>query len=151
LRPLFTVAQRDLRAFGAALGSYRVSDPMNLDMRFDRAYLRRQLWPLIEERWPGAAGALSRTARHFAEAQELLDQSAAVAVQRLRDGTALSVTGLRALSSTEQLNVLRYWLAPGRSAALYRAPHRGAAPDVRGAADHLPAIVWGEHALRRYP
>jgi tRNA(Ile)-lysidine synthase len=151
MRPLLTFAQRDLRTFGAAAGVTAVSDPMNLDMRFDRAYLRRQLWPLIEERWPGAAGALSRTSRHFADAQELLDQSAAVAVQRLRDGTALSVTGLRALSSTEQLNVLRYWIAarevqPPSTARLTEALRQ----IIAAAADHLPVIMWGEHALRRY-
>jgi tRNA(Ile)-lysidine synthase len=151
MRPLLTFAQRDLRTFGAAAGVTAVADPMNLDMRFDRAYLRRQLWPLIEERWPGAAGALSRTARHFADAQELLDQSAAVAVQKLRDGTALSVTGLRALSPTEQLNVLRYWIAarqvqPPSTARLTEALRQM----IAAAADHLPVIMWGEHALRRY-
>ena len=151
LRPLLTVTQRDLRKFGAAAGVVAVSDPMNLDMRFDRAYLRRQLWPLIEERWPGAAIALSRTARHFADAQELLDQSAQLAVQKLCDGTTLSVTGLRALSSTEQLNVLRYWIAanevqPPSTARLTEALRQSLAADV----DHLPVIMWGEHALRRY-
>ena len=49
-------------------------DPMNRDPRFDRAYLRSQLWPLIERRWPGAATVLSRTARHLAEARQLLDR-----------------------------------------------------------------------------
>ena len=151
LRPLLTVTQRDLRIFGAAAGVIAVSDPMNLDMRFDRAYLRRQLWPLIEERWPGAAIALSRTARHFADAQELLDQSAQLAVQKLCDGTTLSVTGLRALSSTEQLNVLRYWIAanevqPPSTARLTEALRQ----IIAAAADHLPVIMWGEHALRRY-
>src|ERR1700691_6195662 len=76
LRPLLNVAQRDLRAFGEAHGIAAADDPMNHDVRFDRAYVRSQLWPLIEKRWPGAAQALTRTARHLAEAQELLDQSA---------------------------------------------------------------------------
>ena len=31
---------------------------MNQDLRFDRSYLRRQVWPLIEARWPGCAVAL---------------------------------------------------------------------------------------------
>jgi tRNA(Ile)-lysidine synthase len=151
LRPLLHVAQRDLRDFGAAAGVTAVSDPMNLDMRFDRAYLRRQLWPLIEERWPGAAISLSRTARHFADAQELLDRSAALAVQTLRDGTTLSVTGLRALSATEQLNVLRYWITANEVQSPSTARLREALRQIMAAdADHLPVIVWGEHALRRY-
>jgi tRNA(Ile)-lysidine synthase len=151
LRPLLSVAQRDLRTFGAAAGVTAVSDPMNLDLRFDRTYLRRQLWPLIDERWPGAAIALSRAARHFADAQELLDQSAAAAALKLRDGTTLSVTGLRALSSPERVNVLRYWIAandvqPPPSARLAEALRQF----MGAGADHLPVVTWGGHALRRY-
>jgi tRNA(Ile)-lysidine synthase len=151
LRPLLRVASRDLRKFGADAGVTAVLDPMNLDVRFDRAYLRERLWPLIEERWPGAAITLSRTARHVADAQELLDQSAVLAVQKLRDGTTLSVTGLRALRETEQLNVLRYWIAENDVAPPSAARLREAMRQIIAAdADHLPAVVWGEHALRRY-
>lgn len=151
LRPLLNVAQRDVRAFGRAQGIAAVEDPMNRDLRFDRSYLRAQVWPLIERRWPGAATALSRTAHHVAEAQELLDASAAPAVQRLRDGDALAVSGLRALTNLERINAVRHWLfaaevTPPPASRLTEALRQVFAAD----ADHLPAIVWGEHALRRY-
>lgn len=151
LRPLLDVARRELREFAAEAGVIAVPDPMNLDMRFDRVYLREQLWPLMEARWPGAAIALSRTARHVADAQELLDRSAALAVQKLRDGTTLSVTGLRGLTASDQRNALRYWIAgnavaPPPTARLNEALRQIIAAD----ADHLPAVIWGEHALRRY-
>jgi tRNA(Ile)-lysidine synthase len=151
VRPLLNVARRDLRKFGDVHGIAAVDDPMNEDPRFDRAYLRRQLWPLIERRWPGAATALSRAAHHIAEAQELLDEAAAPDVQRLHDGDALAVSGLRALSNLEQINVVRHWLfaaavTPPPTARLTEALRQVFAAD----ADHLPAIVWGEYALRRY-
>ena len=151
LRPLLDVAQRDLRAFGAAAGVAALADPMNFDTRFDRAHLRLKIWPLIEERWPGAAVALSRTSRHLAEAQGLLDRTASLAVGRLRDGTALSVTGLRALSRPERMNVVRHWLrasgaTPPPSARLAEALRQIIAADP----DHLPSIRWEQHALRRY-
>ncbi len=111
LRPLLDIPKRDLLEFAEARGIAAIADPMNDDARFDRVYLRTLLWPLIEQRWPGAEAALSRTARHVADAQALLDQSAAPTVQKLRDGNALSVSGLRALSSTERLHVLRHWMA----------------------------------------
>jgi tRNA(Ile)-lysidine synthase len=151
LRPLLDVAQPDLLRFAAEAGVTAVRDPMNLDPRFERAYLREQLWPLIAARWPGAALALSRSARHFADAQELLDGSAAELIGPLRDGAALSVTGLRALSTAEQRNAVRYWIAeqavsPPSAARLDEALRQIVTAD----ADHLPAIRWGEHALRRY-
>ncbi len=151
LRPLLAVAQRDLRKFREMNAVAAVDDPMNHDPRFDRSYLRRQVWPLIERRWPGAATALTRTAHHIAEAQELLDRSAAVMVQRLRDGDALSVSGLRALPQAEQINTLRHWLAAAQVTPPPAARLTEGLRQVFAAgADHLPAIVWGPYALRRY-
>jgi tRNA(Ile)-lysidine synthase len=151
LRPLLHVARRDLRAFGAARSIAAIEDPMNTDPRFDRSYLRTQVWPKIAERWPGAPAAIARSARHLADAQRLLDQAAVPLVQRLRDGEALSILGLRALSEREQVNALRHWLA---ASAVTPPPASRIAEALRqmlGAeADHLPVIVWGQHAMRRY-
>jgi tRNA(Ile)-lysidine synthase len=151
LRPLLDVAKRDLLRFGEAAGVSATTDPMNQDQRFDRVYLRSQIWPLLEQRWPGAPAALSRAARHMADAQALLDQAAAAAVQRLRDGNALSMTGLRVLTAAQQLNALRFWIGcqgvpVPPTARLVEALRQFS--DARD--DHLPAIAWGAHALRRY-
>jgi tRNA(Ile)-lysidine synthase len=151
LRPLLHFAKRDLRRFGVSAGATGVSDPMNDDARFDRAYLRRHLWPVIEARWPGAAITVARAAGHVAVAQGLLDSAAAQAVDLLRDGDALSVAGLRTLSSPEQVNALRYWIsahdaAPPSTAKLTEAVRQIVAAE----ADHQPRIIWGGHALRRY-
>src|ERR1700704_3550079 len=96
--------------FSAALPLFHSNDPMNEDERFDRVYLRKAVWPLLQKRWPGVEITLSRTALHMAEAQQLLDIAAAADVARLRDGEALSVQGLRALSPLKRMNALRLWL-----------------------------------------
>ena len=151
VRPLLGVTQAELRKFGDAAGVRAVQDPMNHDPRFDRVYLRQQVWPFIEARWPGAAGALSRGARHLAEGQELLDQAAARSVQALRDGNTLSVTGLRILSTAEQVNTLRYWIDANNVPLPSTSRLSEALRQILVAeADHLPAVVWGEQALRRY-
>ena len=153
LRPVLEVPRGELLALAARSGGDIdcVIDPMNEDLRFDRSYLRRQVWPLIEARWPGAAGALSRTARHVADAQELLDRAAAEHVARLRDGAALSVPGLRALDPSERINAVRWWLCdaeaePPSTARLTEALRQM----LEAQSDKTPAIVWGNHALRRY-
>jgi tRNA(Ile)-lysidine synthase len=151
LRPVLEVPRDELLDFGARLNGACVLDPMNEDLRFDRNYLRRQVWPLIETRWPGAGTTLARTARHLAEAQKMMDGAAAAHVTRLRDGDALSVPGLRALRPAERINALRYWLCdagvePPSTARLGEALRQILDAQV----DHLPAIEWGSHALRRY-
>jgi tRNA(Ile)-lysidine synthase len=124
---------------------------MNEDLRFDRSYLRRQVWPPLLQRWPGAGMALSRTARHMAEAQTLLDSAAAADVSRLRDGEALLVPALRALPPLRRMNAVRLWLSeaevePPSAARLGEALRQVLDAD----SDQLPAVVWGMSALRRY-
>jgi tRNA(Ile)-lysidine synthase len=87
----------------------------------------------------------------MAEAQELLERAAAGDVARLRDGDALSVPGLRALSPQERINAVRFWLCeagvePPSTARLTEALRQ--VFDAK--ADHSPTIAWGHHALRRY-
>lgn len=151
VRPLLDVPRQALEDWGAARALEAVRDPMNRDPRFDRAYLRAELWPRIAARWPGAAAALTRAARHFADAQELLDEGADRALERLRDGEALSVPGLRCLPERERVQALRRWL---QSAAVPLPSSARLAEGLRQAltadADHLPAVLFGAHALRRY-
>jgi tRNA(Ile)-lysidine synthase len=151
LRPLLGVTKAELRKFGDQAGVPAAHDPMNDDPRFDRVHLRRQIWPLIEARWPGAATALSRGARHMAVGQELLDLAAAKSVRALRDGDTLSVTGLRMLAATEQVNAVRYWIDAGNVPLPSTSRLTEALRQILAAGtDHLPAVMWGDHALRRY-
>ncbi len=151
LRPLLGVARADLQKMLADRGIMGAQDPMNTDLRFDRAYLRSELWPRIEARWPGAAPALARTATHAAEAQALLDAIADADLGTLRDGEALSVPRLRGLGPARRSNAVRRWLHESAvllppTARLHEALRQALAADE----DHLPAVRWDEYALRRY-
>ncbi|HUX72848.1 MAG TPA: tRNA lysidine(34) synthetase TilS [Steroidobacteraceae bacterium] len=151
LRPLLEVAPSELEAYAASLGIVGVLDPMNEDLRFDRAYLRGRIWPAIERRWPGARIALARSAAHAAAAQDLLAAAADADLAALGDGAALSVTRLRALSADRRANALRRWIdragaRPPPAARLHEALRQ----ILEARADQQPAVVWAEHALRRY-
>jgi tRNA(Ile)-lysidine synthase len=151
LRPLLDIVPGDLHQLGQALKLEPADDPMNRDPRFDRAYLRREVWPRIEGRWPAAAASLARAAQHLGEAQASLDASTRRSVERLRDGDALSVPGLRSLPARERSHVVRHWLSlaavePPSTARLDEALRQ----ILTAKSDHGPAVQWGEHALRRY-
>jgi tRNA(Ile)-lysidine synthase len=151
LRPLLGVARGDLQQFAAESGIAGAEDPMNRDLRFDRAYLRSELWPRIDARWPGAAQALARTATHAAEAQGLLDAIAAADLGPLRDGEALLLPRLRGLAPARRSNAVRRWLQERAvqlppTARLQEALRQVLAADD----DHLPAVTWDRYALRRY-
>jgi tRNA(Ile)-lysidine synthase len=128
-----------------------MADPMNSDLRFDRAYLRHKIWPALTQRWPGAASSLARSAAHMAQAQAVLNTAAAAVLGRIRDGESLSVPGLRALTPAARMNAVRLWLSEAGVDAPPQARIEEALRQVLDAApDHLPAIVWGDAALRRY-
>jgi tRNA(Ile)-lysidine synthase len=151
VRPVLDVPQSELTQFGAAVATHCSIDPMNDDLRFDRAYLRRLVWPVILQRWPGADTALSRAAGHMAEAEQLLDAAGTTDLSRLRDGDALFVPGLRALAPARRLNAVRHWLSELGAELPPTARIVEALRQVFEAeADQLPAVVWGEFALRRY-
>ncbi|HEY2145661.1 MAG TPA: tRNA lysidine(34) synthetase TilS [Steroidobacteraceae bacterium] len=151
VRPVLDVPQGELLEFGARFAGAKSLDPMNQDVRFDRSYLRNTVWPMIEARWPGAEAALSRTARHMAEAQSLLDSSGAADLVLLRDGEALSVPGLRVLPQLRRMNAVRLWLREASVEAPSAMRLTEALRQIFDAQeDHLPAIVWGDSALRRY-
>jgi len=86
-RPLLGTARASLAAAGAALrlqeGVHYTLDPMNVDSRLDRAYLRHTVWPLLEARWPGANLTLSRSAGHLQDALRVVDEAVDADLQPL--------------------------------------------------------------------
>ena len=63
-RPLLDIHRKELVGFLRERGIQWLEDPSNTDTAFDRNYLRSELFPQLEQRWPGLAKRLSRTARN---------------------------------------------------------------------------------------
>ncbi len=63
-RPLLDFHRADLEHFLKDRQLDWLTDPSNADTIFDRNYLRQELFPLLEKRWPGVVNRLSRTARN---------------------------------------------------------------------------------------
>ncbi|TLY67762.1 MAG: tRNA lysidine(34) synthetase TilS, partial [Gammaproteobacteria bacterium] len=97
VRPLLAWSRQELVAYLRARGLEWIEDPMNSELRLDRNYLRARVLPAIRERWPAAATTVTRTARHAAEAQRLLDELGRADVARAAFGARLSAKVLRAL------------------------------------------------------
>ena len=151
LRPLLWVAHREVLQYAAKHRVPSIKDPMNRDRRFDRSFLRHEIWPQLERRWPAAGAALARAAQHSADSQHLLDALADEDLAGAADGVALSVIGLRRLAPSRRLNALRRWLALEGAALPSTARLTEALRQMLDAReDHLPTVAWGAHALRRY-
>jgi tRNA(Ile)-lysidine synthase len=122
-----------------------IEDDSNVDESLDRNYLRLRVLPLIRDRWPGSATAVSRSARHAAEAQALLDTLARADIDRASYGESLSIKSLRALPPDRLRNALRFWI----TRAGYLAPDTKRLEEITGPLldarpDANPFVEWGE-------
>jgi tRNA(Ile)-lysidine synthase len=63
LRPFLGIHRSEIEAYASELGLKSISDPSNDDLALDRNFLRHQVLPMIEARWPGYRSGISRTAQ----------------------------------------------------------------------------------------
>ena len=110
LRPLLHCSRREILDYASAQGLQWVEDESNSNDSYPRNYLRHRVMPLLSTHFPAYRETLGRSARHFAEATQLLDELARQDAGQALDGNAMRVGALRALSLTRAKNLLRYFL-----------------------------------------
>jgi len=108
-RPLLEYSRAQLKAYAQERGLKWVEDESNASTRFDRNYVRHEVGPRFDERYPGWREALVRFARHAGSANDLLDQLAALDGVPSRPGDPLPLD--RDISQDRRANVLRAFLA----------------------------------------
>ena len=114
-RPLLGFARTALHAYAQEHRLAWIEDPSNQETHLRRNFLRTDILPRLARHWPAHASLLARTARHAAEAMELLDEVAEADLAVCRQAVthspqALSVSAVTALSAPRQRNLLRFWL-----------------------------------------
>jgi tRNA(Ile)-lysidine synthase len=113
-RPLLGVPAAAMRQWLLEQGWAFVDDPSNQDEHYRRNRLRARLMPALAEVMPHYRETLARSARHAAQAQQLLDELARDDLQRI--GSPPRLRDLQALSVPRQANALRHWLASAHGA-----------------------------------
>ncbi len=109
-RPLLDCRRSELEQAAAQLGVTHIVDESNADTRYRRNAIRHAIFPLLDQHFPGAAGAIARSSRHWQAAQRLLDDLAAIDHAHCADGSALRLERVAALSADRADNLLRHWL-----------------------------------------
>ena len=119
VRPLLDVPRQVIETYAAEQGLSWVEDESNDDHHFRRNFLRHEVLPRLEEKFPGAEQSLVRAAAHFAESTLLLDELAAIdCAASCSPSGRLRLAEVNALSPARARNLLRHvWLKAG-----FRAP-----------------------------
>ncbi|HET7396011.1 MAG TPA: tRNA lysidine(34) synthetase TilS [Gammaproteobacteria bacterium] len=153
VRPLLDVTRAALSAWAHQQKLAWVDDPGNQELRFDRNYLRHEVLPRLKHRWPSAAETVARTARHCAEAMELLTIQAADDLKQygIPDGYSLALQAVRDLSRPRAKQLLRHWLAQHGFVPPPAHKLEQVFTDILTAgSDRTPCLDWPGAELRRY-
>ncbi|PPU92679.1 tRNA lysidine(34) synthetase TilS [Xanthomonas populi] len=151
-RPLLHYPRADVLAYAQAHGLEWIEDPSNADTRHDRNFLRTQLMPLLQQRWPQAADALARSAQLSADASDLLLQEDAALLPSMLTATgALDLQRLRAQPAIRRQRLLRAWVSAAHAPAL---PAHGVAALEQEIDNHAPdrqaSFAWQQVQVRRW-
>ncbi len=138
-RPLLAVPGAALRAWLRDASVPFIEDPSNADTAFTRNRIRHQLLPALEQAFPQFRETFARSARHAAQAQELLADLAAQDLLHM-DGTP-AIAPLRALPRARQANLLRHWLRAAHGAA-------ASAAQLEELLDQVAACATRGHRIR---
>lgn len=138
-RPLLQVRGDALREWLQAKAIPFAEDPMNADPAYTRSRIRHEVLPALQRAFPQFRETFARSARHAAQAQQLLAEVASADLALV--GSPPAVAALRRLSRARQANALRHWLRTAHAAA-------PSAAQLEELLDQVAACATRGHAIR---
>jgi len=151
-RPLLEISQAEIEHYAKQHNLNWIEDPSNVETRWARNYIRHDLWPVLELRWPAAAATISRSAQHCAEASELLDELAQSDLASMVISThSISISALLRLNTARQRNALRFFIHERGMALPSTVCLQQIIDEVCGAKqDAIPLVQWSDFEARRF-
>ena len=151
-RPMLSFMREEIYSYGVEHGLNWIDDPSNFDTDFDRNFLRHEVVPLLETRWPSLKKTLSRTASHQGEANRLLTELAHQDWLLIQSNNQINIGQLTKLDQPRQRNVVRYWLATICQLTLPDTIHlqRILNEVLTAAEDAKPEVIWRGGEVRRF-
>jgi tRNA(Ile)-lysidine synthase len=159
IRPMLRFTRQVLLDYARQYDLNWFEDPSNNAYRFDRNYLRHNVMPPIEKRWPNYQNSISTVCEIQVETQKMLEDLGQIdydsivhsdnkATPGLSD--SLEVDSLKSLSLARQKNVIRYWLGMNSRASLPKTRLETFIKQLTTKQGANPMIENGEYAIRIY-
>lgn len=152
LRPLLGCSRLMLEAYARQHQLSWINDDSNQNPRFDRNFLRLQVLPLLNQRWPYFAPAVARSASLCAEQEQLLDELLAEQLQALlEEDNSLAIDGLQGCSPARRSALLRRWLTLHNVSMPSREQLQRLWDEVAlSRVDAVPQLQPGPYQIRRF-
>lgn len=152
VRPFLQHSRQALEDYARQHQLTWVEDESNQNSAFSRNYLRHNIMPLLQEKWPAVVSNLVRSAMHCQHAKQNLAALANIDCVPLgspRD--SLDLAPLQSLDHPRLVNVLRVWLQ-NNGVRLPSADVLNRLIDevILASTDATPLVQWGDIVVRRY-
>ncbi|MDJ0832389.1 MAG: tRNA lysidine(34) synthetase TilS [Gammaproteobacteria bacterium] len=155
-RPLLHTTRAQIEHYAEQHNLAWIDDPSNQDQSYDRNYVRHQLLPKFQQRWPAALPQLHRVSLLQQESDELQHELAEQDLQMARlerpysHYPCLSHPVLAQLSEARQKNLIRFWLKQSNGASIgYKKMHE-LLLQLNSRADALPLLQGKQFQIRHY-
>ncbi|MEP0175062.1 MAG: tRNA lysidine(34) synthetase TilS [Paraglaciecola sp.] len=151
-RPLLEVSQQSILEYAQQQKLKWVEDESNQNAQFDRNFLRLDVLPILQSRWPELASSVSRSAQLCAQQQEMLDEICAEKLVHIQTNkNCLDLNELLKLNEKWLHQVVRYWLSQQGVSSPSLAVLQQLLPQVLLAAeDATPILQWQSWQFRRF-
>ncbi|MEW9797625.1 tRNA lysidine(34) synthetase TilS [Alteromonas sp. CYL-A6] len=151
LRPLLDMTKAAVTEAVTQSGLRWIEDESNQDTTFERNFLRHEVVPLLQTRWPQFAATVSRSAALCAEQTALIEEEAQEKLSALVDNTGSVCTdGLLRYSVQWQRALLRQWLSSFVGTIPSHAQLNEIQAMMAARADAQPEVRVGEVTVRRF-
>jgi tRNA(Ile)-lysidine synthase len=151
-RPLLDTTQQVILEYAQQLDLQWCEDESNQNTDFERNFLRHDVLPVLQNRWPEISRAVARSASLCAEQQSLLDETSGEKLNQIRaSANSLHLPALKQLSLPWLHQLVRFWLSELDIQSPSKAVLSQLKPEVLDAADDAtPILQWQGWQFRRF-
>ncbi|RVT46447.1 tRNA lysidine(34) synthetase TilS [Rheinheimera sediminis] len=111
VRPLLDFSRGQLEVFAQEQQLVWIEDESNNDSRFDRNFLRLEVIPLLQQRWPAFRHNALRSVEHIQQQQYFVEKQLEQLLPTVMLGAELNLKLLAMQDFTTQKLLVRHWLA----------------------------------------
>ena len=151
-RPFLQISQRSIVDYAEQHDLAWVEDESNQNIDFERNFLRHQVLPVLNQKWPDLVKTAARSAQLCAEQQHLLDDISAQKLAEIQaDDSSLHIQPLLEMSPSWLHQVVRHWLQQNNIPMPSLAILQRLKPELLlSKIDANPIIQWADWQFRRF-
>ena len=151
-RPLLDIRQHTIMDYAQQHILKWCEDESNQNTDFERNFLRHNVLPVLQHRWPEISRSVARSAAMCAEQQRLLDEVCCEKLKPIKaSANSLHLPALKQLNQSWLHQLVRYWLSELGIQSPSLAVLNQLMPEVLNAADDaMPILQWNGWQFRRF-